>query len=215
LHEPHATLTSIQSFDVMAWVGRHNPAHSLALTQKVITGLKGQGVSLFGATGYCYGARVSIDLALNNTTKAIAISHPSFLQVPEDFEVQHCVFALHVLRLMRPPQKLKAQSNNPILINACEIDQQFPPEKQKITDELLGYGQYTPGYERAYFAGCTHGFAVRGDLVSARRIQCPVTANVGNAEQTRGKGRQGGRVQECCPVPAQTPLNMSVPLLVA
>jgi hypothetical protein len=80
-------------------------------------------------------------------------------------------------------QKLKAQSHNPIFINSCETDQQFPPEKAKyapqacvlccpcshqcacrITDELLGNGQYKAGYERAYFAGCTHGFAVRGDM---------------------------------------------------
>jgi hypothetical protein len=40
----------------------------------------------------------------------------------------------------------------------------FPPEKQKVTDELLGDGKYAPGYVREYFAGCSHGFAVRGDM---------------------------------------------------
>jgi hypothetical protein len=40
----------------------------------------------------------------------------------------------------------------------------FPPEKAKIADEVMGNGQYAPGYTREYFAGCTHGFAVRGDM---------------------------------------------------
>lgn len=32
---------------------------------------------------------------------------------------------------------------------------------------MLGNGQYEPGYKRTYWEGCTHGFTVRGDLVSA------------------------------------------------
>jgi hypothetical protein len=45
----------------------------------------------------------------------------------------------------------------------------FPVEKQKLTGDVLGNGQYKPGYTRAYFAGCTHGFANRGDPV---RVLC-------------------------------------------
>jgi dienelactone hydrolase len=105
-------------------------------------------VTTFGAVGYCFGARYAVDLALENTTKAIAMAHPSLLQVPADFEA------------------LMEKSSNPILINSCEFDDQFPPEKQKITDELMGGGKYKPGYEQVYFPGCSHGFAVRGDLVS-------------------------------------------------
>jgi len=28
----------------------------------------------------------------------------------------------------------------------------------------LGDGKFKPGYKREYFKGCTHGFAVRGDM---------------------------------------------------
>lgn len=62
-------------------------------------------------------------------------------------------------------QKYIAESKAPLLINSCEFDQAFPVEKQAIADELLGGGKFAPGYERTYWAGCTHGFAVRGDLV--------------------------------------------------
>ena len=61
-------------------------------------------------------------------------------------------------------EKFKA-TGIPLLINSCEIDQQYPPEKQKIGDDILGGGKTeTENYYRAYFPGCTHGFAVRGDL---------------------------------------------------
>ena len=45
----------------------------------------------------------------------------------------------------------------------------FPKEAQAIADEILGGGKYAPGYVRTYWEGCTHGFAVRGDLVRVPR----------------------------------------------
>ena len=52
----------------------------------------------------------------------------------------------------------------PLLINSCEVDNSFPPELQAKTDEILK--GFAPGYERTYWDGCVHGFAVRGDIVS-------------------------------------------------
>lgn len=53
----------------------------------------------------------------------------------------------------------------PLLVCACEIDPPYPPEKQVIGDEILGGGKMETGmYKRAYYPGCTHGFAVRGDM---------------------------------------------------
>jgi dienelactone hydrolase len=75
-------------FDFMPWVGRHNPQITLPITQKVVAALKAEGVTTFGATGYCYGGRIALDLSFENVTKAIVISHPSLLQVPADFEVR-------------------------------------------------------------------------------------------------------------------------------
>lgn len=135
-----------KSFNIMEWFGRHGQEQTMPPLLKVIDGLKAQGVTVFGATGYCFGARYAVDLALENTTKVIVMSHPSLLEVPSDFE------------------KLIAQSNNPVLINSCEFDERFPKESQKIADEMLGDGKYKPGYLRTYWEGCNHGFAVRGDL---------------------------------------------------
>jgi len=50
------------------------------------------------------------------------------------------------------------------LINSCTVDQQFPLDAQAVADKVFGDGKFAPGYKREYFDGCTHGFAVRGDM---------------------------------------------------
>ena len=61
-------------------------------------------------------------------------------------------------------QQYRDEAKVPLLINSCEVDNQFPPEFQAKTDEILK--GFAPGYERTYWEGCVHGFAVRGDIVS-------------------------------------------------
>jgi hypothetical protein len=38
----------------------------------------------------------------------------------------------------------------------------FPLDVQAEADKI--FEGFAPGYKREYFEGCTHGFAVRGDL---------------------------------------------------
>ena len=130
---------------------------------KVIDGLKAQGVTSFGAVGYCFGgthiynlstrtnllhrsttARYVFDLAFDGVIKASAVAHPSHLEVPDD-----------IVRY--------AKTNVPLLIENCEVDQMFPRELQAQTDAILGDGKFAPGYKQDYWPGCRHGFAVRGD----------------------------------------------------
>ena len=61
-------------------------------------------------------------------------------------------------------QQYRDEAKVPLLINSCEVDSQFSPELQAKTDEILK--GFAPGYERTYWEGCVHGFAVRGDIVS-------------------------------------------------
>ncbi len=89
-------------------------------------------------------------LSHENAIKAGAFSHPSRLRVPDDFNA------------------LLEKSNVPVLFNTCEVDGAFPAESQTKANELLGDGKYKPGYQRTYWKGCTHGFAVRGDMVRNR-----------------------------------------------
>jgi dienelactone hydrolase len=72
----------------MGWINNgHTQADTRPILDAVINALKAEGVTTFGATGYCFGARYAVDLAIDNVTKAIVIAHPSLLNVPDDFEV--------------------------------------------------------------------------------------------------------------------------------
>jgi len=135
-------------FDIVSWFGNHGPDKTRPPLDKVIAGLKEKGVTSFGAIGFCYGVRFVFDLAFDRVTKASVGNHPSLLDAPKDHE----------------EYKAKA-AGIPLLINSCEVDKQYTAEKQKIGDEVLGGGTMKgEGYERLYWAGCEHGFTVRGDM---------------------------------------------------
>jgi dienelactone hydrolase len=89
-------------------------------------------------------ARIIFDLVFAGELDVAAMSHPSLLAI-EDLE------------------KYATSAKVPLLINACEVDHQFPKEKQEKALEL--FKDFTPGFSQPYFDGCVHGFAVRGDMV--------------------------------------------------
>ncbi|KAH7890858.1 hypothetical protein F5I97DRAFT_1798743, partial [Phlebopus sp. FC_14] len=90
--------------------------------------------------------RYTFDLAFDDVIKVAVIAHPSLLKVPEDFE------------------KYKSTAKAPLLVNSCTTDRKFPLEAQGQADAILGGGLFAPGYKREHFEGCTHSFAVRGDM---------------------------------------------------
>jgi hypothetical protein len=79
---------TLQTFDWNIWLVNHGAEVTRPPLDKIIAALKEQGVRTFGASGYCFGVRYAMDLAFENITKAIVISHPSFLQIPEDLEMR-------------------------------------------------------------------------------------------------------------------------------
>ncbi|KAJ6483240.1 Alpha/Beta hydrolase protein [Mycena sanguinolenta] len=136
---------STSTWDRVKWFASHSPQDIRPAIDKVVVALKEQGVTVFAGTGYCLGARYVVGLAFDGIVKACALSHPSFLVIPDDLE------------------KYRDTVKAPLLINSCTTDQQFPLDAQAKADEILGGGKFAPGYHREYFEGCTHGFAVRGD----------------------------------------------------
>ncbi|KAJ2917121.1 hypothetical protein MD484_g3311, partial [Candolleomyces efflorescens] len=134
------------TFDLMKWFANHGSAQTRPPLDKVVAAIKEQGVTKIGATGYCFGGRYVFDLAFDNIANVSVVNHPTLIKAPEDLE------------------KYLAVSKAPLLINSCTFDERFPHEAQAIADQVLGDGKFAPGYKREYFEGCTHGFAVRGDL---------------------------------------------------
>lgn len=136
------------TFNIQEWFTRHGTTETRPVLDKITAALKEEGVTKFAATGYCFGGRYVFDLAFENIITVGAASHPSLLKVPEDLE------------------KYVASSKAPLLLNTCTNDGMFPPEAQAKADEV--FKGFAPGYKREYFEGCTHGFAVRGDLTDPK-----------------------------------------------
>ena len=56
-------ITQIQgNFDLPAWIGKHGAKHTGERARKVIEGLKGQGITVYGGTGYCYGGTTQMPM---------------------------------------------------------------------------------------------------------------------------------------------------------
>ncbi|KAJ3964625.1 Alpha/Beta hydrolase protein [Lentinula raphanica] len=143
---PADALKPDSTWDLMSWIKAHGASSARPAIDKVIEGLKNEGVTTFGVVGYCFGARFAFDLAFEGIPKVVAIAHPSLVNVDEDLK------------------KYLNTSTAPLLINSCSIDPKFPAEAQALADSLFGDGKFAPGYKRAHWEGCTHGFAVRGDV---------------------------------------------------
>jgi len=135
-------------FDFSSWFVGHGDAQTLPIIEKVIEALKQDGITSIGATGYCFGGRYTFLLGIAGTTKVSVVAHPSLLKIPQDLE------------------SYAEKAEAPLLINACEIDQQFPREAQAQAEEIFGKSklQADGKFKQIYWDGCTHGFAVRGDL---------------------------------------------------
>ena len=85
---PPDALNPGSNFDFMSWLGKHPGERVQEIARAVIAALKTEGVTKFGAMGYCFGARVCFDLAFTNEIQAVAVCHPSLLKIPDDLEVR-------------------------------------------------------------------------------------------------------------------------------
>ena len=73
-------------------------------TKVLIAALKKLGVSEVGVGGYCWGAKVAVELSKSQEIQVVVISHPSLVTVDDMKEVKH-----------------------PIEILGGELDQASPP----------------------------------------------------------------------------------------
>ncbi|KAK7054306.1 hypothetical protein VNI00_003499 [Paramarasmius palmivorus] len=102
---PPDALDPGSDFDLAAWLAKHGKEQTEPPLLAAIDGLKKQGITAFGATGYCFGGRYVFNLAYYGTTKVSVASHPSLLT--EDDVTEY------------------AKTTIPLLINSCEFDDQW------------------------------------------------------------------------------------------
>jgi len=134
------------NFDITAWLVNHGVNQTLPTLQKAMDGIREIGFREFSSTGYCFGGLYSTILAQMNLVKVATMAHPSLLTIPDDAET------------------LLRQSHVPVQINSAELDTDFTPAVAMEVDSILGDGKYKPGYNRTFFLGVGHGFAVSANL---------------------------------------------------
>ncbi|WVZ98439.1 hypothetical protein U9M48_043882 [Paspalum notatum var. saurae] len=119
------------------WLQAHTPQKAFEEAKPIIAALKEKGVSTIGAAGYCWGAKVVVELAKFHEIQAAVLLHPSLLTVDDIKEVK-C----------------------PISMLGAEIDKTSPPELLKEFEQVLSANSGIDHFVKI-FPGVAHGWAVR------------------------------------------------------
>ncbi|KAK9933504.1 hypothetical protein M0R45_020701 [Rubus argutus] len=131
-----ATDGSLSIFD---WLKGHGTDKGFEDVKVVIEALKSKGVSAIGAVGFCWGAKVVVELAKGDFIQAAVLAHPSLVTVDD-------IKAVKV----------------PISILGAEIDQMSPPEVVKQFEEVLIAKAEIKSHVKI-FPKVSHGWTVRYD----------------------------------------------------
>lgn len=118
----------------MEWLGRNPVDHASQVADKVATELNTKYKSVQGA-GFCYGARMIVNLIISKKLKAAVLNHPTFLAAEDVPKIE-----------------------SPLLFNCAERDSIFVPELRKKFEEGLkpkGLAVFND------YANTDHGFTVR------------------------------------------------------
>lgn len=75
------------NWDRQSWLAKHDGESWKDAIAKVVPAIKAQGVTRIGTVGYCFGAPPALLLGIKNEAHVTVLTHPSRLEVPQDFEV--------------------------------------------------------------------------------------------------------------------------------
>ncbi|CAI9118622.1 OLC1v1020214C1 [Oldenlandia corymbosa var. corymbosa] len=123
--------------DLQEWLKIHTPEQGFEHAKPIIEALKDKGIAKVGAVGFCWGAKVAVELAKHPYIDAAVMIHPSFVTVED-------VQAVKV----------------PISILGAEIDHMCPKELVKTFEEVLTTKPEVDSFVKI-FPGVAHGWAVR------------------------------------------------------
>ncbi|XP_052207708.1 endo-1,3;1,4-beta-D-glucanase-like [Diospyros lotus] len=119
------------------WLKDHGADRGFEDAKLVLEAIKSKGISCIGAAGFCWGAKVVVELAKHDYIKAAVLLHPSFVTV-EDI------------------QAVKV----PISVLGAEIDKMSPPELLNKFDSALNEKPEVDAFVKI-FPGVAHGWTVR------------------------------------------------------
>ncbi|XP_050236104.1 endo-1,3;1,4-beta-D-glucanase-like [Mercurialis annua] len=121
------------------WIKSHGTDKGYEDAKPVIAALKSKGISAIGAAGFCWGAKVVVELSKSDHIQAAVILHPSFVTVDDIRE-----------------------SKAPIAVLGAENDHLSPPSLLKQFEEVLSAKTEINSYVKI-FPGVSHGWSIRYD----------------------------------------------------
>ncbi|XP_047319341.1 endo-1,3;1,4-beta-D-glucanase-like [Impatiens glandulifera] len=129
------------------WIKDHGTDKGFEDAKIVIADLKSKGIESIGAAGFCWGAKVVVELSNYPYIQAAVLLHPSFVSV-EDIE------------------GVKV----PISVLGAENDQMSPVELVNKFGEVLKAKQEVP-YLIKIFPGVSHGWSVKYDDNNPKAVE--------------------------------------------
>ncbi|ONK73720.1 uncharacterized protein A4U43_C04F34560 [Asparagus officinalis] len=119
------------------WIQSHKTDKAYEDAKSVISALRSKGITAMGAAGYCWGAKVVVELAKTPDIQAGVMLHPSFVTV-DDIKDVKC----------------------PMAVLGAERDHVSPPELVKQFEEILAAKSEVDSFVKI-FPRVAHGWSVR------------------------------------------------------
>ncbi|KAL1372624.1 hypothetical protein HN51_002742 [Arachis hypogaea] len=129
------------------WLKDHGTDKGFEDAKPVVEALKSKGISAIGAVGFCWGAKVVVELAKPKLIQVAVLLHPTFVTVED-------ISAVDI----------------PIGILGAEIDQVSPPELIKKFEEVLKAKPRVDSYVKVV-PKVAHGWTVRYDPQDSKAVK--------------------------------------------
>ncbi|KAK7387814.1 hypothetical protein VNO78_22608 [Psophocarpus tetragonolobus] len=139
---------------VPVWLKDHGTDKGSEATKSIIEALKSKGVSTIGAAGFCWGAKVVVEVAKSRLIQAAVLLHPSFVSVDDIKGV-----------------------DIPTAILGAEIDKMSPPELVKQFEQVLTAKAGVDCYAKI-FPKVSHGWSVRYSNEDAEAVKAAEEAHL-------------------------------------
>ncbi|KHN03434.1 Endo-1,3(4)-beta-D-glucanase [Glycine soja] len=136
------------SRSIPVWLKDHGTDKGSEAAKSIIEALKSKGVMAIGAAGFCWGAKVVVELAKSRLIQAAVLLHPSFVSVDDIKGV-----------------------DTPTAVLGAEIDKMSPPELVKQFEQVL---TAKPGVVDCFvkiFPKVSHGWTVRFNPKDAETVK--------------------------------------------
>ncbi|KAG7583091.1 Dienelactone hydrolase [Arabidopsis suecica] len=122
---------------LLIWAKDHGQEKGFEDSKPILEALKNKGIANIGAAGFCWGAKVAVELAKQKLVDATVLLHPSRVTVDDIKEV-----------------------NIPIAVLGAELDQVSPPELVRQFEDILASKPEVKSFVKI-FPSVKHGWTVR------------------------------------------------------